>query len=105
MPTVTLHKVAKAAMDRSNLAGGLGETVTDHVGQGFLVAFHDTEIDGTQVRRGDRKVILRGHTIPDGVVVTTEDRVTVGSVEYEIMAAWRDTAEAQWVIHARGPVP
>lgn len=105
MPAVTLHKVSVAALDPDDLAAGPGETIVDHVAQGFAEMFKSSEIDGTRVVRGDKKVILRAHTLADGVVVTAQDRVTVDGVEYSIVAVTRDPAKAQWVIHARGPRP
>lgn len=57
-------------------------TEEDHETVGVLVKYSDQEIDGTKIRRGDRRLIIAAE--PLSIEPTTADRVTANGVQYTI---------------------
>jgi hypothetical protein len=97
----TLRKATATTRDPSNLSGGTHPTFTSWPCRGFIEDYKDGKIDGTLVKRGDRKATLMGATLAAGVVPMPNDEVTVEGRTYVVVAVFRDPAGATYGCQVR----
>jgi hypothetical protein len=71
--------------------------------RGFTEEYKLREIDGTNVQRGDKKVLILGDTLPSGIVPQLNDRIECERIIYTISGVpSRDPAAATYVCQVRG---
>jgi hypothetical protein len=71
--------------------------------RGIQTDYKTTEIDGTRVIRGDKRVLIIGGTLPSGIVPGPDDEVEIEGRTLRIVALERrDPAAATYVVQARG---
>jgi len=71
--------------------------------RGFIDEYKLSQIDGTTVQRGDKKILIIGDTLPAGVVPQANDRIIAEGATYVIPGVpERDPAIATYVCQARG---
>lgn len=97
----TLIKVTATTRDPSNLSSGTHPVQTSHSARGFVEDYKDGKIDGTIIRRGDRKVTLFAATINPAAVPTPNDQVTIEGRTYIVVAVTRDPAGATFACQVR----
>jgi len=69
-----------------SLTSGPTIVETTYSCRGFIDMYSDSEVDGTVVQQGDRKVSLLGDTISAGQVVPeTGDQITIEGETFEII--------------------
>ncbi len=76
-------------------------TTTTHSARGFIDDYRDSQVDGTIVRRGDRRVTLLGATISPPVAPKTNDRVTIEGFTFDVQKVRRDPAGATYELQVR----
>jgi hypothetical protein len=97
-----LEKVVSGTRTSGSLTSGKNKTETEYTCKGFTDSFEDRRIDGTVIKRGDRKVLLIGDSIQSGAVPEVNDKVTIESKTYRILSIMeRDPAAATYVLHCR----
>lgn len=74
---------------------------TQHACKGFIDDYKDSEIDGTIVRKGDRKVTLLGASITPSVAPKTNDQVSIEGDTYDVQEVTRDPAGATYELQVR----
>lgn len=83
---------------------GKNKTTTDYPCRGYKVEFDSSLIDGTNVRTEDCMIRIYRRSLASSVEPTSKDRVTLGGVNYEIVAVkGDDIGGSMWVLHVRGP--
>jgi hypothetical protein len=96
---VTLTRKTKAERPE-NLTQGVHYTEKNYTGKGFVDDYKDSEIDGTNIKQGDRKVVILGASIT--VVPTVGDTVTVeGETRTITGPVKRDPAGATYECQSR----
>lgn len=100
---VTLTKVEPGTRTPGALTGGTNPTTVGHTVKGFVDMYLDTEIDGTLVHRGDRKVVIFGASLSSGVVPEPADRITAEGWTKQIVeeGVKRDPAGATYICQVR----
>ena len=89
-----LTKVTGGSRTGGQLTGGTNPTNTTHACKGFVDKLAKDRIDGTLVKDTDSLVALIGDSIAGGQVPVAGDRVTILSVEYNIIVVTVDPALA-----------
>jgi len=72
---LTLTKV-EAGTRGSSLTAGTEPSRTNYTVKGFVDSYTDRQIADSLVQQGDRKIIILGASLPDGVVPEPADEVT-----------------------------
>lgn len=90
----TLTKVSSGTRTGGQLTGGTNPTTTTHACKGFVDVLSKNRIEGSLAADTDSLVALIGDSIADGAVPTAGDRVTILSVEYNIIQVEVDPALA-----------
>lgn len=71
--------------------------------RGFTEEYKLSELEGTGVQRGDKKILILGDTLPKGIVPVKDDRIECEKIIYVIMGVpARDPAAATYVCQGRG---
>lgn len=85
------------------LASGTNPQESTFSCRGFIEEYKNSQIDGTQVRKGDRKVLILGGTLPTGIVPESNDRIVIEGETLVIVrdGVTRDPAEATYVCQSR----
>lgn len=96
----TLKSVAEGTRTAGNLAAGRALTFTDHVTEGILSDYTDFQVDGTRIRRGDRKVLLLAKPLL-AVVPKTEDQIVIEGATFNVINIERDPAAATYECQVR----
>jgi len=96
-----LHKVAAGTRTAGQLTGGNNPAQTNFAARGIVYDYHNKEIDGTNVLRSDRKVLLLGDTIAGKQVPEVKDRITIEGATHEIVDVDRDPAWATYICQVR----
>jgi hypothetical protein len=97
---VTLSSVTGGIRSTTNLTSKTS-TKTNYVGKGFVDDYEDRYIDGTIIRRGDRKVIILGASLPSGVVPKPTDQTIIEGETKTIVNVTRDPAGATYECQVR----
>ena len=79
----------------------VASTQTTHTCKGFIDKYRDDQIDGTIIRKGDRKVTLLGDTISPSVAPKTNDQVIIEGDTYDVQNVDRDPAGATYELQSR----
>lgn len=82
----TLIKVTPGTRNPAAVSAGTNPTTTSHAATGLVTSFDASEIDGTLIKKTDRKVLLFGASIAGGAVPEPGDRVTIGGETLTIPA-------------------
>jgi hypothetical protein len=83
-------------------ATGQAITTTTYACKGFIEDFDLRLMKGTLVEEGDRKAVILGGSLPDGIVPRTKDQVTIEGHQYNVIHVGRDPAGAVYTMVVRG---
>lgn len=98
----TLHKNVVTGPDPSDLTGPPLTTSNDFTAQGFVETYSDGKVDGTIIKRSDRKITLIGDLIEDGQVPEPNDEITIEGVRRKIVGEVdRDPDKATYTCQSR----
>jgi hypothetical protein len=101
LPVVTLVKVTAGVRVDGSLTGGTNPTTNQFPARGFVDDYKDAAIDGTLIKRGDRKVLVLGASIAGSQVPTQGDKLIAESRTYEVVDVKRDPASATYECQCR----
>ena len=99
-----LIKVTQGSRTSGSLTAGTNATESTFNGKGVISNYKGSQIDGTIVRSGDRKVLLmsRSFSSNDSVVPETNDKITIENRTYTIVNdIQRDPAGATYICQVR----
>ncbi len=99
--TLTQIAVGSRAGD---VTAGRTQTPTIHTfSDGVITEYKDSEIDGTSIKAGDRRILIIAGTLSADVTPKANWKVSIeGSVNYRVVDAFRDPAAATWTLQVRG---
>lgn len=98
----TLIKVAPGTRTPGALNAGTNPTTVSHACEGIVKTFDAGLIDGTLVRREDRRISLLVATLPAGVEPKPGDRITIQGATYTVLeGVERDAASFMFTCHGR----
>jgi hypothetical protein len=98
----TLIKVTPGTRTPGAVSGGTNPTTVSYPCEGIVQAFDAGLIDGTLVRRQDRRISLLIATLPAGVEPTPNDKVTIAGATYTLLeGVGRDAAKFMFTCHGR----
>lgn len=96
----TLTKVALDVRDPDNLTQPY-RTETSYTFDGTIEDYTESQMAGTSIQVGDRKVIVLAGTLSSPVVPAPNDKITMESSVYKIVAIKRDPAGATYTCQVR----
>jgi hypothetical protein len=100
--TATLTKYTPGARTPGALNAGTNTTSVTYDCEGIVEAFETGMIDGTTVRREDRKISLRIATLPTDIEPKPNDRIAIDGTTYVVVSTdGRDAAKFNFVCHGR----
>lgn len=87
-----------------DLTAGRTQTPTIHTfTDGIIGGYKDSEIDGTTIKKGDRRILIIANTLSSPVEPKANWKVSIeGSPNYRVVDAERDPAAATWTLQVRG---
>lgn len=98
----TLTKVTPGTRTPGALGAGTNPTTVAHDCEGIVQDFDTGLIDGTLVRREDRRISLLIATLPPGVEPKPSDKVTIQGTTYVVLdGVERDPASFMFTCHGR----
>lgn len=98
----TLTKITLGARTSGSLTGGKAKTETAYTCRGFIEDYTDEQLEGSIVKKGDRKIILIGDSIESGAVPDVNDKITIESRTFQIVGpVKRDPAAATYECQGR----
>jgi hypothetical protein len=81
--------------------GALGATTAADVVDIIRSPFRSREIDGTIVKTGDERFVIRSSEFVNVSVPSLDDRISVGSDVWEVMKTSRDPTGSVFQMHVR----
>lgn len=94
----TFHKITPGA--RNTTTGDVAITEVDTaIPKAILTKYTAQELFLMPVLKTDRKIIFPGKGFSE--TPTTDDKITLGGVKYQIVNVSRDPASASWVLQVR----
>lgn len=100
----TLIVVTAGERSASDPTAGVEEKDRGIRCKGFVDVYRESQIDGTRIQMGDRKVVLLGKTIANGTVAPKpNDRITIEGQTMKIVqdGVTRDPASATYACQVR----
>lgn len=89
--------VVTAGARGSNPTSGTNPTEKSIGGKGFIEDYRDKDIDGTLVKKGDRKITLIANTFPGLPIPVQGNKITIENATYTITGpVKRDPAAATY---------
>ena len=103
LPDITLTKNTVGSRTTGSLTGGQTLTPTSYSCKGFVDNYTVDEIDGTNIKKSDHKILIIGDSLPNGIVPEPGDTITAESNIYKIQrdGVERDPAAATYLCHSR----
>ncbi|PHS61190.1 MAG: hypothetical protein COB09_18555 [Thalassobium sp.] len=101
LPAV-LTKVVSGGRDPANRTKMLDATETAYGAEGFIESYTDLELNGTSIKRRDRKITLMAALIEGGQIPMIGDTIFIEEETWEIAGVpARDPAGATFVCQGR----
>lgn len=98
-----LLKTVEGTRSSADIAAGKQPSTKSFSCRGILESFSARQIDGTIVKSGDRKIMILGGTLPNGIVPSVQDKVLAEGSTYTITAlVERDPDAASYTLAGRG---
>jgi len=97
----TLVVVTQGTRNASDLGGGLQPTTANVACRGFVDEYARSERGGSNIREGDKKIVLFAATL-GSAVPKPSDSVTIEGTTYRVISVERDPAGVRYKLHARG---
>jgi hypothetical protein len=103
MLAATLTRTTPGTRAGGALTGGqtVSPTTTVYDCRGMCEDYTTREIDGTNVRQGDRKIMLLGGSLPDDVDPQPGDVIAIEGASWKVVRVERDPAGATFSCQAR----
>jgi len=95
------YTLKKNATGNYDPATGLAAiTVTSSTFTGKLLAFRNADVDGTNIQRGDRRLIIAASSLGSGIVPETEDVVSGDGNDMNIISVQKVEEAGTIVIYS-----
>lgn len=100
---ITLKQTTPGTRSATNPTAAPAPKTSTHSARGFQDAYTDSQIDGTLIERGDRRILLIGDSITPAAVPQPGDEITIQGETLTIVAngVSRDPAAATYTCQAR----
>lgn len=92
---------SKSPGTRTTSTGGRNPKTKVATFRGILDTYADSQVDGTVIKKGDRKVLMLGDTLPSGRVPEPNDEVEIESRRFRIVNVERDPDAAAYTCQVR----
>lgn len=102
LPVVKLLKTVQGTRDPSDPSAGTTPTSRTFNGRGIQDSYRTSQIDETIIKQGDRKVLILGDSLPNGIVPEPGDKVESEGTEFTVVAVERDPDAATYTCQVRG---
>lgn len=99
---LSLVKVVSGARNAAEPSAGSNPTQTSYPCRGILDSYRDSQYDETIIKRGDRKALILGDSLPTGVVPQPSDKVVAEGRVYNVVGVDRDPDAATYTCQVRG---
>lgn len=99
---ITLQKMKSGARDPAEPSAGATLTTTSYPCRGILDSYRDSQYDDTIIKRGDRKALILGDSLPSGIIPEPSDKVVAEGRVYNVVGADRDPDAATYTCQLRG---
>ena len=97
--TAKLTKVTVTNPVATNTTEG-GLTEKSYSCKGVISDYSETQVDGTLIQRGDRRVVLLGGSLPSTISPDTGDFIEIESGTFTVVQVFRDPAGATYTCQA-----
>ena len=103
MLAATLTRITPGTRAGGSLTGGqtVSPTTVAYDCRGMCEDYTTREIDGTNVRQGDRKIMLLGGSLPDDIDPQPGDAIVIEGASWKVIRVERDPAGATFSCQAR----
>lgn len=99
---VTLTKVVPGARTSSDPSSGTNPSRRSFPCRGMVDSYKLSQFDGTIVKRGDRKVLILGDTLPSNIVPEPNDEIRAEGALYHVVGTpERDPDAATYLCQVR----
>src|SRR5690349_17149598 len=98
---MTLVKVVPGTRSNSDPSAGTNPTRRSFSCRGILDTYRTSQFDGTIIKRGDRKALILGDTLPNNVVPEPNDEVKAEGSVFTVVAVERDPDAAAYTCQVR----
>lgn len=75
--SATLVKVSVGTRTPGAISAGTNPIETSYPARGWVQAFQQSDINGTDVRESDRQIVILSRSLPAGVQPTANDKATI----------------------------
>lgn len=98
----TLTRKTPGTRTPGSLGGGTNPTTASHSCEGIVREYDANRIDGTIIRREDRRISLLIATLPSGVEPKPGDTITIDGATYNVLeGVERDAAKFMFTCQGR----
>ena len=97
----TLTRYTAGTRTPGQVTGGLNPTTTVHTFEGIFEEYSNSQIDGTRVVEGDRKVLIIAESIDPLTVPQTGDDLVLEGDSVSVVKVGKDPANATYVCQVR----
>lgn len=99
---LTFVKVVSGARDPANPSAEAPKSQTSYPCRGILDSYRDSQYDETIIKRGDRKALILGDSLPTGIIPQPSDKVVAEGRVYNVVGVDRDPDAATYTLQVRG---
>lgn len=101
LASMTVSKTMSGTRTPSDPSAGTNPVVTAYPCKGILDDYSASQFDGTIIKRGDRKALILGDTLPAGIIPEPSDLVGAEGATFTVVAVKRDPDAATYLCQVR----
>ena len=98
----TLTRFTSSGRDAMQLTAGVESFSGDYPFNGYLSDYDDFQIDGTAIKRGDRKVVLFSDSITGSILPPIPGDEIIADRVYQVVKVFKDPSGATYECQVRG---
>lgn len=97
-----LIKTIVGGYDSNDYTAGPSLTTANYTAKGIIENYQQDQIDGTDIKKDDKKILLIGNSIQSNQVPETDDKITIEGHTYAVVSVpERDPAAATYICQVR----
>jgi len=101
LPKYKLQKRSVASRVSGSLTSGKKVSFRSFTCRGMLDSYDESRIDETNIKTGDRRVLILGDSLPKGVAPQPDDRILAEGATFTIINVMRDPDAATYTCQVR----
>lgn len=101
LASMSLIKVVPGTRSPTDPSAGTNPTRRTFPCKGILDSYRTSQFDETIIKRGDRKALILGNTLPVGVIPEPNDEVKAEGSTFTVVAVERDPDAATYTCQVR----